>query len=243
MRPDDSFFDLGGHSILAQYMLAAVKKQWQGLDLDIVTIIRNSTLRAFAAEIDRYPQASVSLRKFSLICILHRSLDPVGLRLDSGGQVNGVLNEQFYSTDASTLEKDLLSTYPTGKTLESQAATIFLTGATGFLGAYILKDLLSRTQMRVIAHVRASEDAAGLNRVKETCQAYGIWSEEWASRLSCVVGDLQQPRLGLDQETWQRVANDVDIVIHNGAKVHWVLPCTSLSLTTYLSTIINIFFT
>ncbi|KAI4175263.1 MAG: hypothetical protein LQ343_001799 [Gyalolechia ehrenbergii] len=218
MRPDDSFFDLGGHSILAQYMLAAVKKQWQGLDLDIVTIIRNSTLRAFAAEIDR-------------------SLDPVGLRLDSGGQVNGVLNEQFYSTDASTLEKDLLSTYPTGKTLESQAATIFLTGATGFLGAYILKDLLSRTQMRVIAHVRASEDAAGLNRVKETCQAYGIWSEEWASRLSCVVGDLQQPRLGLDQETWQRVANDVDIVIHNGAKVHWVLPYDALKPANVLSTL------
>lgn len=52
--PDDSFFDLGGHSILAQYMIADVKKQWTGINLDLVTIIRNPTSRAFAAEIDRY---------------------------------------------------------------------------------------------------------------------------------------------------------------------------------------------
>ncbi|KAL9029007.1 MAG: hypothetical protein Q9196_002699, partial [Gyalolechia fulgens] len=237
IRPDDSFFDLGGHSILAQYMLAAVKKQWQGIDLNIVTIIRNPTLRAFAAEIDRYSEASLSLRNFPLIRTSHRSLDPVGLRLDVGGQANGSLNEQLYSTDASSLETDLLSTYPTGRPLESQAATIFLTGATGFLGAYILKDLLSRPKISVIAHVRASEEAVGMNRVKGTCQAYGIWSDDWLPRLSCVVGDLQKPRLGLDPETWERVANDVDVVIHNGAKVHWVLPYDALKPANVLSTL------
>ncbi|KAL8933785.1 MAG: hypothetical protein Q9216_006216 [Gyalolechia sp. 2 TL-2023] len=218
MRPDDSFFDLGGHSILAQYMLAAVKKHWQGIDLDIVTIVRNPTLRAFAAEIDR-------------------SLDPVGLRLDSGGQVNGFSNEQHYSFDASTLEKNLLNTYPTGTALNSQVATVFLTGATGFLGAYVLKDLLSRPQINIVAHVRANDEAAGLERIQETCEAYGIWSQDWAPRLSCVVGDLQKPKLGLNPETWQRIANNVDVVIHNGAKVHWVLPYDALKSANVLSTL------
>lgn len=35
-------------------MLAAVKKKWQDANLDISTIMRNPTLRGFAAEIDRY---------------------------------------------------------------------------------------------------------------------------------------------------------------------------------------------
>ena len=52
MGPNDSFFDLGGHSILAQYMLVAVKRQWK-IDLDIVSIMHSPTLRAFASEIDR----------------------------------------------------------------------------------------------------------------------------------------------------------------------------------------------
>lgn len=139
--------------------------------------------------------------------------------------MKGLPHEQPYATDASNLEKELLNTYPTSQTQASQHLTVFLTGATGFLGAYILKDFLSRPQIKVKVHVRAANKAAGLDRIKETCQAYGIWNEEWPSRLSCVVGDLQKPKLGLDFDTWKKIANEVDVVVHNGAKVHWVLPC------------------
>lgn len=53
VRPDDSFFDMGGNSISAQYMLAGVKKRLPEVNVDIITIVRNPSLRAFAAEIDR----------------------------------------------------------------------------------------------------------------------------------------------------------------------------------------------
>ncbi|KAL8902042.1 MAG: hypothetical protein Q9207_004907 [Kuettlingeria erythrocarpa] len=218
LSPADSFFDIGGHSILAQYMLASVKKQWPDANLDIVTIIRHPTLRAFAAEIDR-------------------SLDPIGLRLDAEGLANGVPDETSYSADASNLESELLDTYSTGQPPASRPSTIFLTGATGFLGAYIIRDLLSRPQIKVIAHVRAETQSAGLDRIRETCKAYGIWSEEWSSRLSCVTGDLQKPRLGLDPEAWQAIADKADVIIHNGAKVHWVLPYDALKPANVLSTL------
>ncbi|KAL8926884.1 MAG: hypothetical protein Q9208_002693 [Pyrenodesmia sp. 3 TL-2023] len=183
LRPDDSFFDLGGHSILAQ------------------------------------------------------SLDPIGLRLDAEGQANGVTDEASYGTDAADLRNELLDIYPTGQSPASQPSTIFLTGATGFLGAYIIKDLLSRPQISVIGHVRAKTEPAGLDRIRETCQAYGIWSHEWGSRLRCVIGDLQKPQLGLDTEKWQEIADEADIVIHNGAKVHWVLPYDALKPANVLSTL------
>ncbi|KAL9592049.1 MAG: hypothetical protein Q9179_007111, partial [Wetmoreana sp. 5 TL-2023] len=217
IRADDSFFDIGGHSILAQYMLAAVKKKWQDANVDIVTIIRNPTLRAFAAEIDR-------------------SLDPVGQRLDSDGQANDILEEQPYTTDVLDLKKELLNTYPSADSISSQNLTILLTGATGFLGAYILKVLLSRPRNRVIVHVRAKSEDAGLDRIKETCEAYGIWSDEWSSRLTCVIGDLQEANLGLREDVWNRIAGEADIVIHNGARVHWVLPYDALKGANVLST-------
>lgn len=44
---------MGGNSISAQYMLAAVKKRLPEVNVDITTIVRNPILRAFAAEIDR----------------------------------------------------------------------------------------------------------------------------------------------------------------------------------------------
>ncbi|KAL8688512.1 MAG: hypothetical protein Q9224_004864, partial [Gallowayella concinna] len=218
IRADDSFFDIGGHSILAQYMLASVKKMFQGANVDIITIIRNPTLRAFAAEIDR-------------------SLDPIGLRLDSNGLTNGQPDDQPYSTDVASLLKDLPPTYPSSKSGLSAKATVFLTGATGFLGAYMLKDVLSRHDTQVIAHVRARTEAAGLERIRETCQAYGIWSDDWSPRLSCVVGDLQKTNLGLSAEAWDKVGKEANVVIHNGAKVHWVLPYEALKPANVLSTL------
>ena len=47
--------------------------------------------------------------------------------------------------------------------------TALLTGATGFLGSYILRELLEDpAKARVIMHVRAENAAA----------AYGLWSAE-----------------------------------------------------------------
>lgn len=211
-------------------MLASVKKQWQGVTtLDIVTIVRHPTLRAFAAEIDRYQQHQSHPQSSSLNP--YRSLDPLGLRLDLEGQANGVPQEEPYSADAANLKDELLNAYPSGQPPASQSTTVFLTGATGFLGAYILKDLLSRPQVKVIAHIRAKTGSAGLDRIRGTCQAYGIWSDKWSSRLRCVTGDLQKPRLGLEDEVWQEIIEEADVVIHNGAKVHWILPCKSSMMT------------
>ncbi|KAL9579934.1 MAG: hypothetical protein Q9212_004796 [Teloschistes hypoglaucus] len=216
--PDDSFFDLGGHSILAQYMIADVKKQWMDINLDLVTIIRNPTLRAFAAEIDR-------------------SLDPIGLHLGANGESNGISQEQPYSSDAFALEKELLNTYPSAKPQPSQPLTYFLTGATGFLGPYIIRDILSRPGTRVIAHIRAKNEDIGRSRIESTLRNYGIWSDDRQSRLSCIVGDLKEPRLGMTEEKWEKVGTEADVVIHNGAQVHWVYPYDALKPANVLSTL------
>ncbi len=37
-----------------------------------------------------------------------------------------------------------------------------------------------------------------------------------------MVGNLGDHKLGLSNEVWEELAQSVDVVIHNGALVHWV---------------------
>ncbi|KAJ9649378.1 large subunit of alpha-aminoadipate reductase [Coniosporium tulheliwenetii] len=220
ISPDDSFFDIGGHSIIAQTMLLKVRKHWHTTNLPMTAVFQSPTLRGFAAEIDR-------------------ATDPLGLRMDVVGNSElGVAQDEDYSADAQELANQLPKKFTAPNLNESDKQTVFLTGATGFLGAYILADLLSRpSTIKVIAHVRATDPGTGLARIEDTCKAYGIWDASWRSRIECVTGDLASPRLGLKSDVWDRLANEVDIVIHNGAVVHWVRPYSFLRAANVLSTV------
>jgi thioester reductase-like protein len=43
-----------------------------------------------------------------------------------------------------------------------------------------------------------------------------------------VPGDLAAPRLGLDETTFDRLARDIDLVVHAGAQVNWLQPYPAL---------------
>ncbi|OAA56757.1 non-ribosomal peptide synthetase [Cordyceps fumosorosea ARSEF 2679] len=96
-------------------------------------------------------------------------------------------------------------------------------GRHGIQGSYIVKDLLERENVHVIAYVRGTKGVpAALERLQKSLRGYSVWQDSWASRLRAVIGDLTQPRLGLDGDTWKMLGDAVDVVIHNGALVHWV---------------------
>jgi L-aminoadipate-semialdehyde dehydrogenase len=156
--------------------------------------------------------------------------------LDNQEAIDDDPEDEDYSADARDLSKHL-SEFKTREPLKSgREVHTFLTGGTGFLGAYILKDLLSRPG-KVTALVRAKDADAALGRLRDTCLAYGIWDDQWTSRIEAVVGDLEKPNFGLSPDTWNRLADSVDVVIHNGALVHWVLPYSRLRAANVLSTV------
>jgi fatty acid CoA ligase FadD9 len=49
-----------------------------------------------------------------------------------------------------------------------------------------------------------------------------------AEHLEVVVGDIGEPNLGLDQPTWERLAQSVDLIVHPAALVNHVLPYDQL---------------
>lgn len=225
--PDDSFFDLGGHSILAQQMFFNLRRKWRGLNISMNAIFRSPSLRGFAAEIDRLIESE--------------SFAGNGGSTSAAGAAPALnAPDDGYSKDAKTLVEELPKTFAERtESVLSNKPTIFLTGATGFLGAHILRDLFTRNSphAKVVALVRSKSEEQALNRVQATCKAYGFWNENWTSQLRCVCGSLGQPQFGLSQAVWDELVGQVDVVIHNGAMVHWVYPYSTLKPANVLGTI------
>jgi L-aminoadipate-semialdehyde dehydrogenase len=144
-------------------------------------------------------------------------------------------SEFFYSSDRKKLSEELPAKFETTGA-SSNPKTIFITGGTGFLGSHIIHQLVQdKTRFgRIIVHARASSTEAGLERVRNTCKAYGL---EYDDRVECVVGDLAKPRLGIEKTEWANLTGDVDVIIHNGARVHWVLDYSSLRASNVVSTV------
>ncbi|CAD6501403.1 BgTH12-01655 [Blumeria graminis f. sp. triticale] len=218
LTQQSNFFDLGGHSIIAQQMLLRIRREMNA-NISISKLYEFSSLGGISAQIEK---------------LLSKSQSGIDELDDSDTQ---------YARSFDELVKSIAPTFPTveiEKIRELESPTIFLTGATGFLGAYIIKEILSRTKksFKVIAHVRGVESIEmAFLRLRDSLMGYGIWQETWQHRISCVVGDLSKPRLGVSLATWKALANDVDIIIHNGATVHWVKRYSELLESNVISTI------
>ncbi|MDX2694351.1 type I polyketide synthase [Streptomyces ipomoeae] len=105
---------------------------------------------------------------------------------------------------------------------------ILLTGATGFLGAFLLRDLMRSTTARVHCLVRGADQADAERRLRANLEWYEVLDEVDLDRVSVVVGDLAAPRLGLGEDEFDDLARFVDVVYHAGATVSWLRPYTEL---------------
>jgi amino acid adenylation domain-containing protein/thioester reductase-like protein len=105
---------------------------------------------------------------------------------------------------------------------------ILLTGVTGFLGAFLLRELLDRTHADVWCLVRAADEEGAQRRIHDALTRYVLWDESLAGRIVPVPGDLAQPLLGLGVARFANLAEHVDVIYHNGARVHHLEPYARL---------------
>jgi thioester reductase-like protein len=125
---------------------------------------------------------------------------------------------------------------------------IFLTGATGFLGRYLLRSLTAAGH-RIAVLARPSPDRTAAERVAELVAA---WGDALRTKLLAPVvleGDVRSSRLGLDRADRRCLSLHCDAVVHAAASVsfqpsadgepwasnvtgtrHLLELCTSLSL-------------
>ena len=105
---------------------------------------------------------------------------------------------------------------------------ILLTGATGFLGAHVLREL-ERRQLNVVCLVRNEE------RLRPALKNY--FPKEYEEFTYKVIkGDIETPHFGLTEEEYNKLASRVNMVIHTAANVHHAGHYADLERTNVIGT-------
>lgn len=100
-------------------------------------------------------------------------------------------------------------------------SAVLLTGATGYLGAYLLYELLVQSEAKIICLARPSGSDSAQFRIQKTLVHYfGASSLDLLDgRVYVVEGDLSQPGLGLSPADAHFVGANADAILHSAADV------------------------
>lgn len=121
----------------------------------------------------------------------------------------------------------------------NSTSNVLLTGGTGFLGPFILKSLLEQTLDTIYVLVRGENEQKCKERLAKGLRLAGIFDQceaAFGRRVVAVPGDLSKPRLGLDAETWKRLAENIHTIYNNGALVNYLFNYEKMRSTNVLGT-------
>ncbi len=103
--------------------------------------------------------------------------------------------------------------------LPAKPTNIFLTGATGFLGGYVLLKLLEETDANIYCLTRSNSDEEGRSRIINNLKAYGLYKNKFKERINVVLGDLSCENLKINEYIYDMLANKVSHIYHVAAKM------------------------
>ena len=214
---DDDFFALGGHSLLINTMLVRLRKRFS-VQLTIQEFFAAPTVAGLARTIAAHharPAEKVNRR-------VHTTESPIARARYS------------YLSAEAELAPDLVPS-STAWTPKPAPDLVLLTGATGFVGAYLLAELLEQSNARLACIVRSASPEEGRARLTRALERHGLWKPSYHDRIVPIPGDIGKPRLGLGELEFRRLAREVDTVIHNAAHVNFLYPFEMLKMDNVLS--------
>ncbi|WP_299583895.1 thioester reductase domain-containing protein [Mucilaginibacter sp.] len=198
-----------------------------GLLIEIEKMLRNLEAGQIADALDGVLLQQVSLND------LISALEPLFLNLPEGEKAsldaisklrnsnNNAVLEQMRSDSHLHLQESS-STYPS----ESTGSEIVLTGATGFLGPFLLSQLLIYTNANLVVLVRAKTPKEALNRIRSSLEFSQLLTpslqQSLLDRVQVICGDLALPLWGLTHTKWKTLSHRVQTIYHNGALVNYV---------------------
>ena len=219
LQPDAHFTDLGGDSLSA-LTFANLLNEIFDIEVPVGVIVSPANdLQAIAGYIEAERSAGGKRPTFA--------------------SVHGAGATEVHAGDLTLdrfIDPATLAAAPQLPAPASEIRTVLLTGATGFLGRYLALEWLERMHLvdgTVICLVRARTDEEARARLDATFDSgdpelLAHYRRLAADHLEVIAGDKGEVNLGLDANTWQRLADTVDLIVDPAALVNHVLPYREL---------------
>jgi len=219
VAPDAHFTDLGGDSLSA-LTFANLLREIFDIDVPVGVIVSPANdLAALAAYVEAERQPGTKRPTFA--------------------SVHGRGATEAHASDLTLdkfIDEQTLAAAPSLPGPSAEVRTVLLTGATGFLGRYLALDWMRRMDLvggKVICLVRAKDDDAARDRLDKIFDSgdpelLRHYNHLAAEHLEVIAGDKGEADLGLDLQTWQRLADTVDLIVDPAALVNHVLPYDQL---------------
>ncbi|KAJ5167158.1 Male sterility NAD-binding [Penicillium canariense] len=210
LNPSDDFFHLGGTSLQVANLINRIQRSL-GIELRATTLYENSSLG---------------------------QLTRIVKRLEDGTAVQDPTDELNILAQDSSLGQDLqTASAPAIDWLDYAEGRVFLMGATGFVGAFLLASLLSMPHVKQLAClVRAHDESTADTRIKKMLAKYGL-SGVPEDKIIAIPGDISLPGLGVSREIYDHYATWASVVFHLGALVSYVQPYSRHRATNVLGTL------
>jgi len=116
------------------------------------------------------------------------------------------------------------------------ADSIFVTGTTGFLGAFLLDELLRTThqdaKIYCLVRVKNGTPEEALDRVINNLKYYQLYDYELENRIVPVIGDLKEIYFGLPYGQYSELAEKIDYIFHCASLVNYVYSYSDIKPST-----------
>lgn len=191
---DENFFEVGGHSLLAAKVALRLRNKL-GLQIPVQSVFEEQTVATLARAIER-------------------------MRVADTGPMSFDLTPDFLIKQVKLDET--IDFRRARRQVASPSQRILLTGGTGFLGAYLLCELLQTFDAEIYCLVRCRSVEEGRERLLRNLTKYRLNPRGLDERIRIIPGDLGKPFLGLSESDFRSLACEIDVIYHNGAWVNFL---------------------
>ena len=230
---DSDFMELGGHSLLMTQLMVVVREKFQ-VSFNLGEFFKAPTIRRFALLIDeRQRQQTGGSRAGSRSNGRHSAVSAASATVSAASATEYARQRMAFLQREAQLPLYIapargLSFRP------APLQRVLLTGATGFIGAYLVAEILKTTPAELYCLVRPRRGEDSKRRIERTMQRYAVWNTSdawrqiWDRRVHVLDGDVTLPRLGIADAQYERLAEQVDAIIHGAAHVNFIYPYEAL---------------
>ncbi|WP_438036869.1 myxochelin non-ribosomal peptide synthetase MxcG [Sorangium sp. So ce204] len=208
----DDFFERGGQS-LQTIQVANRLSVDLGREIPVAMVFRHPTVAALARALDEAQGAAAA-----------------AAAARTSGETPGAM-----LADAE-LPEDVVPRSLAWSGGGGRPRQVVLTGASGFVGAHLLHELLAQTDATVVCLVRATSEAHAAERIRQALSKQRLPVDGIDARVLAVPADLTQPRLGLSAARFGQLAAECDAIYHNAAVVSLVRDYRSLRAANVIGT-------